>query len=191
MGNARGGQTGNGNSIRHGLRASKLPKGCKYLEVRLSEFRGYLLAELDERHGPGQVPIYHQAVVQSAWRQEMRALLAARWLSKGGEALPLTERLALLQEIGRATDARDRCLKEIGLHAGPAAADPFSFPSFLPPADQPPPPPPAPASDDGDDGDDGDGGATTEIILEGSSENGRHEKTELDRPFEPGSPATP
>lgn len=106
---------GNRNSkTLHGLRATRLPPGCNYLEGQLSAFRRYVRDELESRHG-GQTSIYQEALLQSALRHEQRALLAARWLRKEGGDLKLEQRLQLLATISAATDSRDKCLDKLGL----------------------------------------------------------------------------
>ena len=48
-----------------------------------------------------------------------------RWLRMTEPKLTLTDRLAVLREIGAATDARDRCLRALGLDQRPEA-DPLT-----------------------------------------------------------------
>lgn len=104
---------GNFNSMRHGLRAAKLPKGCSWLEGQLKFFRRALEAELAAAGDRGG--IYSSALVQSTVRHETRAQLAARWLRIQGDELSLADRLQLLATISAATDARDKCLERLKL----------------------------------------------------------------------------
>lgn len=103
-------QPGHRHSTLHGLRASGLPGGCRYLEQQLTAFRGLLRDEL------GPTPsVYQQALAQSATRHETRALLASRWLRLHEKDLSHNDRLAFLKHVGDATDARDKCLQRMGL----------------------------------------------------------------------------
>ena len=108
-----GAPLGNKNRTKHGLRASGLPPGCSYLEGQLASFRRYVRDELESQHGP--VELYAEAVLQSAVRHETRALLCARWLRLSGEELDIDKRASLLRDMSSATDARDKCLKILGL----------------------------------------------------------------------------
>lgn len=108
-----GAPRGNANAVTSGLRASSLPRGAEYVEREIRRFRAVIRQEIIATHG--RVSTYDEAVLQSATRHETRALLAARWLRKGGETIPLDQRLALLSTISAATEARDRCLRAIRL----------------------------------------------------------------------------
>lgn len=111
---SRGGAPkGNRNATRHGLRATNLPKGCIYLQGQLVSFRRIIRNDLVTKYG--RTSNYQEAVLQSAVRHETRAVLAARWLRKEAHNLEVDKRLALLREVGNATDSRDKCLRELGL----------------------------------------------------------------------------
>ncbi len=107
----RGAPRGNGNAVRHGLRGSKSPAGCSYIDKQTRSLRAAILGELAER---GDLSLYREALAQSCLRHETRALLAARWLREKKD-LDLEKRLALVATISRATDDRDRCLARMGL----------------------------------------------------------------------------
>jgi hypothetical protein len=68
------------------------------------------------------VGVYHSALIQSACRHETRAQLLQRYLRESPD-LTLAERCQLLDGIGRATDARDKCLDRMGLSAAPVPLD--------------------------------------------------------------------
>ena len=109
-----GAPQGNRNATRHGLRASSLPPGCLYLQSQLTAFRRYIRDELVARDSR-PTTTYQEAILQSAVRHETRAVLAGRWLRKEAAKLTIEQRISLTREIGNATDARDRCLKMLGL----------------------------------------------------------------------------
>ncbi len=74
----------------------------------------------------GEVSLYSGALIQSACRHEGRAQLLQRWLrelDKGDKSPSIHDKLAILKEIGAASDARDRCLKQLGLHEKPQEDD--------------------------------------------------------------------
>jgi len=108
-----GGQPGNRNRTKHGLRAVRSPKGCSWIDSSLTAFRRYVQDEILSRDGGAT--LYQEALLQSACRHEQRAMLAARWLRVGGDSLPLSEKLALTKAVCDATDARDKCLDRLGL----------------------------------------------------------------------------
>lgn len=101
------------NALRHGLRTATLPKGCKYIEGAMQTFRMRLEDMIYDRHQG--ISVYQAAVIHSAVRHERRGMLSERWLRKEGGSLSLPDRLGLLREISNATDARDKCLKSLGL----------------------------------------------------------------------------
>ena len=107
---------GNRNAARHGLRAwcsvKRLPPGA-------GAIRRQLYAERDEIHAAvvsshGEISLTHAALVQSAIRHSGRASLLERWL-RVEPGLSVSERIAILKEIGAATDSRDRCLERLDL----------------------------------------------------------------------------
>jgi hypothetical protein len=140
-----GAQYGNTSAQRHGLRSSRLPKGCGSIANSTGELRANLEAELLKR---GPITTYQAALVQSCVRHETRAQLLARWLrlaeepethaesqtpktSDGSETSTLTKRqglgvldkAALLRDISAATDSRDKCIEKLKLDGGDPAAD--------------------------------------------------------------------
>ncbi len=112
----------NKNATKHGLRASGLPSGCKYIEGQISAFRRYIREEVTD------LSLWQEATLQSACRHETRALLAARWLRLEAKKLSIAERVALVKTVSDATDARDKCLKAIGLDEPP---DPLDLTGYL------------------------------------------------------------
>lgn len=92
------GNAGNRHRLRHGLKASRLPKGCGHVERSITAFRQQLeAAVLDIKP---EISVRDAAYVQSACRHEQRASLLFHWLrtaERSGETLGTLER-----EIGRA-----------------------------------------------------------------------------------------
>ena len=107
------------------------PKGCSHVRRHVGAMR----AELERvvLDFAGSLSVYQAALIQSACRHEGRALLLTRWLrvemdgarKSAADAdtppagLTVSERLAILKEVGNATDSRDRCIKALGLVEAP------------------------------------------------------------------------
>ena len=115
---------GNRNRTTHGkhgyLATGSLPKGASYIRRSLGQFR--LALENSVQDKEGEICLYNAALIQSSIRHEARAQLLTRWLRKPGKGsdakqpgLSFMERLAVLREIGSASDARDKCLQRLGL----------------------------------------------------------------------------
>jgi hypothetical protein len=102
---------GNRNSIRHGLKASQLPAGCKYIEIRLNGFRRQLEDAVIE--AKREVTMVDAGIIQTAMRWERHAALAQRWLAKAGDTLKPLERLKFSEAIARASTERDRALQQL------------------------------------------------------------------------------
>ena len=69
-------------------------------------------ATLDQH---GELNVFQSATVQTACRHEARAMLLQRWLRNEFGELSTSEKVSILGEIGKASDARDRCLRALGL----------------------------------------------------------------------------
>ena len=119
------GKPGNRNATRNGrygwLAIGSLPVGASYIRRCVGKLRREL--EIAVQSQAGQLGPYKAGLCQSAARHEGRALLAVRWLRERGQKMSDLERLAYLKEIGAATDARDRCLRALGLDK---PVDPFA-----------------------------------------------------------------
>jgi hypothetical protein len=96
------------------------PKGFSAVRRYVGRMRAELESAVCAKYG--QIGVYHAAIVQSACRHEGRALLLQRLL-RTKDGLPLSDQLALLKEIGSATDSRDKCLQRLGLDAVPKGDD--------------------------------------------------------------------
>lgn len=110
-----GGQPGNVNRQRHGLRSNKPPKGCRDIERDSWEFRRS--AEQAVTSTKGIISVVDACTINRAVRSEVRARLCARWLEKGGDELTFTERLNCVRDIDNATRERDRAISDLGIEA--------------------------------------------------------------------------
>ena len=108
-----GAPKGNRNAIRHGLKASKLPAGCAYIEVRINDIRRRLEDAVIECKG--KVSITDAATIQTCIRWERHAALAQRWLNKQFNKLKPAQQLYFSREIARASSERDKALADLGL----------------------------------------------------------------------------
>lgn len=102
---------GNGNALRHGLKAGQLPKDAKYIEYRLNAFRRTL--EQAVLSAKGEVNIPDAAAIQTCLRWERHACLAQRWLVKAGDTLKPEQRLTFSREIARASTERDKAISAL------------------------------------------------------------------------------
>jgi hypothetical protein len=107
----------NGHAITTGLTSylstGRWPKGASYVQRLLNGLRRGLERAVVE-HGD-KVDEYAACIIQSACRHEARALLLQRKLRREVDALTTDQYLALLRDIGSATDARDKCLRALRL----------------------------------------------------------------------------
>lgn len=104
---------GNANALRHGLRGGKLPKGCQYIENRVNALRRQVEAALIDLKG--EISIVDAAAVNSILKWERHGLLAAHWLRHEAEKLSAADRLRFSEAIAKASDARDKNIKALGL----------------------------------------------------------------------------
>lgn len=110
---ARGGAPeGNANAFRHGLRSSKLPSDCRYVENSINTLRREL--ETAVHDAKGSVTLTDAGLIQSCLRHERRALLCERWLRVEPD-LRLDARLQLMRDVSNATDSRDKCIKALDI----------------------------------------------------------------------------
>jgi len=109
----RGARPGNANTMRHGLKAGKLPADAKFIEIRLNIVRRELEAAVVAVKG--QVSIPDAAAIQTCIRWERHAALAQRWLTKQYDELKPEQRLTFSREIARASSERDKALAALGL----------------------------------------------------------------------------
>ena len=132
----------NGNAAKHFVYAflttGKLPPKCDYLRRQLGDFRRELDRLVFEQHG--EVSIFHAARIPTCIRHEGRAQRLQKWLRDAPEietttaaistidgkktdtaeirrtkGLTVSERIAVLKEIGVASESRDKALGDLGL----------------------------------------------------------------------------
>jgi len=113
----RGAPRDNRNNMRHGLRGSKLPKGCKYIEHRVNALRRQVEDALMATKG--SISITDAAAVNSILKWERHGLLAAHWLRHQVDTLSALERLKFSEAIAKASDNRDKALRSLGIDAKP------------------------------------------------------------------------
>lgn len=109
----RGAPKANGNAIRHGLTAGKLPRGAAYIARISGVFRTSLEAAVIDHKT--QISLHDAAVIQTAVRWERHSQLAQRWLRKEFDRLTPDQKLHYSREVARASAERDRCLRLLGL----------------------------------------------------------------------------
>lgn len=109
----RGAPKGNNNGVRHGLKSGKLPPDARFIEIRCNLFRrGVEKAVLDAK---GDIDLCDAAHINSACRWEKHACLCHRWLTQQWKKLKPDDLVTFSREIARASDNRDKALREIGL----------------------------------------------------------------------------
>lgn len=104
---------GNTNRMRHGLAGGKLPAGCQYIENRVNSLRRQVEAAVIELKG--EIGILDAAAVNSILKWERHGLLAAHWLRKEAAKLSPSDRLKFSEAIAKASDARDKAIRSLGL----------------------------------------------------------------------------
>jgi len=109
-GRAKGGA---GNAIRHGMKGSALPKGCKYIEHRVNSLRRQMEAAVIAARK--EIGILDAAAINSILKWERHGLLAAHWLRKEADKLSAGDRLRFSEAIAKASDNRDRNIRALGL----------------------------------------------------------------------------
>ena len=113
---------GNTNAtIRHGLRGSKLPSGCKYIEHRVNALRRQCEDAVLELKG--EVNIIDAAAINSILKWERHGLLAAHWLRHEVDNLSPSDRLKFSESIAKASDSRDKNIRALGLDIKPEPID--------------------------------------------------------------------
>ncbi len=103
----------NRNSMRHGLRASKLPAKCGWIHREVRGFRRAVEDAVVSVHG--EVSILHAASINTACRAEVHAQLAARWLRDQIDELDAAQRLNYSAAVVKASESRDKALATLGI----------------------------------------------------------------------------
>jgi hypothetical protein len=107
------GRLGNDSALRHGLKGSKLPDGCKYVELRINKLRRTIEALVVEVKG--SISFVDAATINSIIRWERHGMLAAHWLRKMIDKLSPADRLRFSEAMAKAGDARDKNIKMLGI----------------------------------------------------------------------------
>lgn len=115
--NKGGAPAGNANAMRHGLKAAKLPAGCKYIEHAINALRRQLEAAVVSLRR--EVTLLDAAAIQTACKWEKHGRLAEHWLRHEHEKLTPTERLNFSREAARAAAERDKALASLRLDGKP------------------------------------------------------------------------
>lgn len=111
--NRGGPPKGSQNAFRHGLVAGKLPPRLGFVEIKANIFRRKLEASvLDVK---GTISLTDAACINSACKWERHGQLALYWLTKEAETMPVAERLRFSEAAAKASDARDKAIKALGL----------------------------------------------------------------------------
>ena len=118
--------TGNTNAIRHGMRGSKLPKGCKYIEGRVNALRRTVEEAIISLKG--EITIMDAAAINSILKWERHGLLAAHWLRHEIDKLSASDRLRFSESIAKASDSRDKAIRSLDLDVKP---DPITLTKYL------------------------------------------------------------
>lgn len=104
----------NGNAIRHGLKAGRLPKDARYIEYRMNAFRRELESAVIDCKS--EVSLTDAALIQTAMRWERHAELCQRWLTKKQNELKPEQLMQFSRDIARASAERDKAITALGLN---------------------------------------------------------------------------
>jgi hypothetical protein len=104
-----------------------LPPGCDYIRRLCNSMRVELESAVAALRG--EVSLADAATIQTATRFERHAQLAQRWLKLNPE-LPVDVKLSISRDIAKASEARDRCIRALGLHERPDPWASLHLPDF-------------------------------------------------------------
>ena len=99
--------------MRRGLTAYPLPAGCQRIGSDVNAYRRHLEDAVVEARGV--VSVVDASTINRATRCELKARLAARWLSREGDAMSPEQRLAFMPEADSGTMQRDRAVSDLAL----------------------------------------------------------------------------
>lgn len=112
-GNRRGAPIANTNSVRHGLKANRLPARLAWADRRVNAFRKVVEnAVIAAKH---EVTLVDAATINTLIRFEKHAVLCGHWLSKEIDNLSNADRIAFSREVANASAQRDKCLRQLGI----------------------------------------------------------------------------
>jgi hypothetical protein len=95
------------------MQGTKLPKGCKYIEIKCAELSRTLSAEVERVHGT--ISFLHKAAIDSAVRWHRHGMLAAYWLRTELASLSARDRLYYSEQMAKSGDARDKNIRMLRL----------------------------------------------------------------------------
>jgi hypothetical protein len=95
------------------MKGSKLPPGCRYIEIRCNFLRRQCEAAVIALKG--EVSLTDAAAINSILRWERHGMLAEHWLRKEMATLSPSDRLRFSEAIAKASDNRDRNIRQLGL----------------------------------------------------------------------------
>jgi hypothetical protein len=99
--------------LRHGLRSSALPDGCKYISLQRDKLRRQLEdAVLAAR---GKITLSDASLISTACEWSQHAALAKRWLRLQGDKLKPMELLNFSREAAKASSERDKAIAALNL----------------------------------------------------------------------------
>lgn len=109
----RGGQIGNRNALRHGLRGGKVPPGAEYVEKFVNALRRQVEDQVLALRG--EVTLTDAAHINSVLKWERHGKLAEFWLRKEADNLTVSDRLRFSEAIAKASDNRDKAIRALKL----------------------------------------------------------------------------
>lgn len=111
------GNVQNQNAMRHGLRSSRLPKGCERIQRDLNELRRALEDAVFDTHGC--VDARAALLISSAVAWERHRRLADRWLRVNYSELSHSDKINYSRESARAATERNKVLESLKLGEQP------------------------------------------------------------------------
>lgn len=114
----------NRNSMRHGLRSSRSPKGSTDLDRQAAAFRRTIEDEFISYHGR-EPNTREAALLLSASLWYLHSRKAGRWAAAEHEKLTNSERVSYSEAQARAMESCARALEKLGLPAA-QEIDPFA-----------------------------------------------------------------
>jgi hypothetical protein len=110
--NRGGAPEGNRNNLRWGLRCGQLPADCGHIKRERNKLRRFIEDLVIE--AKGEISLLDAALINSAVRWEVHAMLAGRKMQHAADLTTMQE-VELSREVAKASDNRDKCLKSMGL----------------------------------------------------------------------------
>jgi len=108
-----GAPKGNLNSMRHGLRSSRVPNDSSYMLREANIFRTCVEAAILDRFG--SIDVLRAALVQTCIQWQIHAMKLRRLLLVKATELTIDQMVNFAERACRALAERDRCLVKMGL----------------------------------------------------------------------------